>query len=162
MATEDEDKRLFRRVDVLIPFGFRPVGRGAVQSIVHTEKESFHLNDDPVRAALDRIERKVDRLLARLESGDQTPPVQPKRINLSGSGVRFSSDDPLEEGQYLDLAMVLPGESPVALRAVGEVVRQRLLARPSGAVYEIAVSFVDLAPADRESIIRYTFQATGR
>jgi c-di-GMP-binding flagellar brake protein YcgR len=111
---------------------------------------------------LDRIERKVDRLLARLEFGDQTPMVRPQRINLSGSGVRFSSDDPMEEGQYLDLAMVLPGESPVSIHAVGEVVRQRLLARPSGAVYEIAVSFADIAPEDREAIIRYTFQANGR
>jgi hypothetical protein len=146
MAPE-EDKRLFRRVDVLIPFGFRPVGRGGVQSIVQSDREAFQLGDDPVRAALDRIERKVDRLL---------------RINLSGSGVRFSSDDPMEEGQYLDLAMVLPGESPVSIHAVGEVVRQRLLARPSGAVYEIAVSFADIAPEDREAIIRYTFQANGR
>jgi len=161
MATED-DKRLFRRVDVLIPFGFKPVGRGGVQSIVQTEGESFQVSDDPVRVALDRIERKVDRLLARLESGDHIPTLQPRRINLSGSGVRFSNDDPLEEGQYLDLALVLPGESPVSIRAVGEVVRQRLLARPSGAVYEIAVSFVDLASADREAIIRYTFQANGR
>lgn len=161
MATE-EDKRLFRRVDVLIPFGFRPVGRGGVRSIVHTEGELFQVSDDPVRAALDRIERKVDRLLARLESGEHTPAMQPQRINLSGSGVRFSSEDPLEEGQYLDLALVLPGESPVSIRAVGEVVRQRLLARPSGAVYEIAVTFSDLAAADREAIIRYTFQANGR
>jgi c-di-GMP-binding flagellar brake protein YcgR len=162
MASDEGDKRLYRRVDVLIPFGFRPVGRGAVQSIVQGETEAFQVSDDPVRAALDRIERKVDRMLARLESGDRTPTVEPRRVNLSGSGVRFLSDDSLEEGQYLDLAMVLPGDSPVAIRAVGEVVRQRLLARPSGAVYEIAVSFVDLAPADREAIIRYTFQATGR
>ena len=161
MAVED-DKRLFRRIDVLIPFGYRPVGKGGVQSIMQTEREAFQLSDDPVRAALDRIERKVDRLLARLESGDHTLAVQPQRINLSGSGVRFSSEDPLEEGQYLDLAMVLPGDTPVSIRAVGEVVRQRLLARPSGAVYEIAVSFADISPADREAIIRYTFQATGR
>ncbi|MFZ5863081.1 MAG: PilZ domain-containing protein [Nitrospirota bacterium] len=157
-----EDKRLYRRVDVLIPFGFKPVGRGGVQSITQTEREAFHLEDDPVRAALDRIERKVDRLLARLESGEQTPALQPQRINLSGSGVRFSSGDPIDEGQYLDLALVLPGEAPVSIRAVGEVVRQRLLARPSGAFYEIAVTFSDLAAADREAIIRYTFQANGR
>ncbi|MFZ5876682.1 MAG: PilZ domain-containing protein [Nitrospirota bacterium] len=161
MAPE-EDKRLYRRIDVLIPFGFRPVGRGGVQSIMQTEREAFQLSDDPVRAALDRIERKVDRLLARLESGEQAPVLTPQRINLSGSGVRFASDDPMEEGQYLDLAMVLPGESPVSIHAVGEVVRQRLLARPSGAVYEIAVAFADIAPADREAIIRYTFQANGR
>jgi hypothetical protein len=134
MPDNDEDKRLYRRVDVLIPFGFRTIGRGAVEAAVHAEPEPVTLNVDPVRAALERIERKVDRLLARLDSEEQAPSVRPTPINLSGAGVRFPSDEPIEQGEFVDVVMVLPGDAPVRVRAFGEVVRQRLLARPSGAV----------------------------
>jgi hypothetical protein len=161
MAADEQDKRLYRRVDVLIPFGFRTVGRGALAA-VQSEPEPEISHDDPIRGALERIERKLDRLLARIESADQAPPVKPTPINLSGAGVRFPSDDPIEQGEYVDVVMVLPGETPIRVRAFGEVVRQRLVARPSGAVYEIAAAFLHLAPKDREAIIRYTFQANGR
>lgn len=164
MSGEEPDKRLYRRVDVLIPFGFRLVGRSAVEASVRSEPdpEPARPDEDPVRAALARIERKVDRLLARWETNDQSPPVRPTPINLSGAGVRFPSDAPVEQGECVDVAMVLPTEPPLKIRAFAEVVRQRLLARPSGAVYEIAASFIHLAPKDREAIIRYTFQANGR
>ena len=162
MPDNDQDKRLYRRVDVLIPFGFRTIGRGAVEASLHAEPEPVTVSDDPIQGVLERIERKVDRLLARLESEDQAPAVRPTPINLSGAGVRFPSDDPIEQGEFVDVVMVLPGDSPVKIRAFAEVVRQRLVARPSGAVYEIAASFLHLAPKDREVIIRYTFQANGR
>jgi hypothetical protein len=162
MAGSEEDKRLYRRVDVLIPFGFRTIGQGAVVNAVGQDPEPSTEDADPVRAALDRIERKVDRLLARLESEDHAPSLKPTPINLSGAGVRFPSDDTIEQGEYVDVVMVLPGDSPIRIRAFGEVVRQRLVARPSGAVYEIAAAFLHLPPKDREAIIRYTFQANGR
>lgn len=162
MPGDDQDKRLYRRVDVLIPFGFRTVGPRAVEAAVHAETEPETTHDDPVRAAIERIERKVDRLLARIDSADQAPSVKPTPINLSGAGVRFPSDEPIEQGEYVDLVMILPGDSPIKVRAFAEVVRQRLVARPSGAVYEIAAAFLHLAPKDREAVIRYTFQANGR
>lgn len=162
MPGDEQDKRLYRRVDVLIPFGFRTIGRGAVEASIRVEPEPGPVSDDPVRAALDRIERKVDRLLVRLESEELAPAVRPTPINLSGAGVRFPSDEPIEQGEFVDVVMVLPGDSQIRIRAFAEVVRQRLVARPSGAVYEIAASFLHLAPKDRETIIRYTFQANGR
>ena len=162
MSGDDQDKRLYRRVDVLIPFGFRTVGQRAVEAAVQADTEPETTYDDPVRAAIERIERKVDRLLARIDSADQTPSVKPTPINLSGAGVRFPSDEPIEQGEYVDLVMILPGDSPIKIRAFAEVVRQRLLARPSGAVYEIAAAFLHLEPKDREAVIRYTFQANGR
>ncbi len=162
MSADDQDKRLYRRVDVLIPFGFRKVGPRIVEAAVRQDSEPSTEHGDPLRAALDRIERKLDRLLARWESEDQAPSVRPTPINLSGAGVRFPSDDPIEQGEYVDVVMVLPGDSSIKVRAFGEVVRQRLVARPSGAVYEIAASFLHLPPKVREAIIRYTFQANGR
>lgn len=162
MPGDEEDKRLYRRVDVLIPFGFRTVGQGAVTAAVQADPEPETGHHDPVRAALERIERKMDRVLARIDSADHAPGVRQTPINLSGAGVRFPSDDPIEQGEYVDLVMILPGDAPIKIRAFAEVVRQRLIARPSGAVYEIAAAFLHLAPKDREAIIRYTFQANGR
>ncbi|MEO5657577.1 MAG: PilZ domain-containing protein [Nitrospiria bacterium] len=163
MPDDMSDKRLYRRVDVLIPFGFRTVDR----AVVDTARRGVPLRvassgDDPVHAVLERIEHKVDGLLRRLDGGgDDAPPVTLRSVNLSGAGVRFGSEFPVEPGVCVDLVLVLPGEPAHRVRVFGEVVRQRKLARPSGGIYELAVSFLTLSPRDREWLIRYTFQTVG-
>ncbi len=163
MLDDERNKRLYRRVDVVIPFGFRPVERAMVDAALVPEPAPLaEASDDPILAALERIERKVDRVLERLEWDDRSPPMRSMSVNLSGAGVRFGSEWPLESGSCVDLALVLPGEPPMRMRAFGEVVRSRKVGRPSGGLFEIAVSFVTITARDRESIIRYTFQMTGR
>jgi hypothetical protein len=161
--SDPTDKRLYRRVDVVIPFGFRPVDRAVVEALsfpdlVPQARES----PDPLMAMLERIDGKLDRMLDRLESYDRWPSLQETSVNLSGAGVRFGCDVPIAVGVFLEVALVLPGDRPVRICTHGEVVRQTKRGRSRGGAYESAVSFVALSDRDRESIIRYTFQVSGR
>ncbi len=163
MADEPEDKRLYRRVDVVVPFGFRPVDRAAIASITpDVPPHATTPPDDPVMTALERIERQLARVIDRLEWEERSPPIQPTSINLSGAGVRFAGRQALAPGALLELALVLPGDPPIRIRTVGEVVRHKRIGRSPNGSHEIAVRFVNVSDRDRESIIRYTFQVTGR
>ncbi len=161
--SDPTDKRLYRRVDVVVPFGFRPIDRAVVEAIPSLQP-SRHASEssDPLLATLERIEVKLDRILDHLESSDRWPPLQNTSINLSGAGVRFGSDRPIATGAFLELALVLPGDRPVRIHTFGEVVRQTKRGRSKNGAYESAVAFVALSERDRESIIRYTFQIPGR
>lgn len=162
MSDEAPDKRVYRRVDVVIPMGFRPVDRSVVEQARRTESTPESGETDPLHAALTRIEQKVDALIRRQDRHDAAPPVYPLSVNLSGAGVRFGSEWPIEPGVCVELVLILPGDAPHRIHAFGEVVRQRKLARPTGGIYEIAVSFLILSPLDREHLIRYTFQVISR
>lgn len=161
--SDPTDKRLYRRVDVVIPFGFRPVDRAAVEAIPSSRPpRDASESPDPLIAMLERIDVKLDRILDRLESNDRWPPLQNMPINLSGAGVRFGCESPMTPGAFLELALVLPGDRPARICTFGEVVRQTKRGRSRNGAYESAVSFVALSERDRESIIRYTFQVSGR
>lgn len=163
MADEPEDKRLYRRVDVVVPFGFRPADRTAITSIASASPPyAADPPDDPVMAALERIERQLAWVIDRLEWEERSPPVQPTPINLSGAGVRFAGRQALAPGAVLELALVLPGDPPIRIRTFGEVVRHKRIGRAPNGSHEIAVKFVNVSERDREFIIRYTFQVTGR
>ena len=163
MADEPEDKRLYRRVDVVVPFGFRPADRTAVVPIDRElPPHAADPPDDPVMVALERIERQLAWVIDRLEWEERSPPVQPTPINLSGAGVRFAGRQALAPGAVLELALVLPGDPPIRIRAFGEVLRHKRIGRAPNGSHEIAVKFVNVSERDRESIIRYTFQVTGR
>ncbi len=43
--------------------------------------------------------------------------------DVSETGIRFELDDPLANGQSLDVRMTLPGSRPVTINATGTVVR---------------------------------------
>jgi hypothetical protein len=163
VADEPEDKRLYRRVDVVVPFGFRPADRTAVVPIdPELPRRAVVPPDDPVMAALERIERQLAWVINRLEWEERSPPVQPTPINLSGAGVRFAGRQALAPGAVLELALVLPSDPPIRIRTFGEVVRHKRIGRAPNGSHEIAVKFVNVSERDRESIIRYTFRVTGR
>ena len=165
MADEPEDKRLYRRVDVVVPFGFRPSAsdRATITSIASdAPPHAADPPDDPVMAALERIERQLAWVIDRLEWEERSPPVQPTPINLSGAGVRFAGRQALAPGAVLELALVLPGDPPIRIRTFGEVVRHKRIGRAPNGSHEIAVKFVNVSERDRESIIRYTFKVPGR
>jgi len=163
VADEPEDKRLYRRVDVVVPFGFRAMDRATITSIASdVPPHAADPPDDPVMAALERIERQLAWVIDRLEWEERSPPVQPTPINLSGAGVRFAGRQALAPGAALELALVLPGDPPIRIRTFGEVLRHKRIGRAPDGSHEIAVKFVNVSERDRESIIRYTFQVTGR
>jgi len=76
-------------------------------------------------------------------------------VNISGAGLRFRSSQPFRPGQILALALLLPLEVPVLVRALGRVVRTH---PARGGVQEVAVEFTQIREEDRERLVRYVFE----
>lgn len=161
VSDDASDKRLYRRVDVVIPFRFTVSDRAAAEACrVESDSSSVDAveHGDQPQAMLTRIEQKLDRLLKQLEPDERFAEMMPISVNLSGAGVRFASDIPLQPGTILEMTFILPYGTPVRILAFGEVTRSRKVGRPQGAAYETAVAFLVLSDKDRELMIRYTFQ----
>jgi hypothetical protein len=104
---------------------------------------------------LDRIEVKVDDLLR----GDVSRPdhVLDSCIDLSGSGMRFTTDQKSVVGQLIDATMYFDNSHPPSISVLARVVRvdPPNLGRGRSAT---ACTFVAVHESDREHIIRHTFR----
>jgi len=78
--------------------------------------------------------------------------------DLSGGGVRFVAEHPLEPGTRIQATMRLPGRvEPV--RFLGEVVWAKSLTSSTGSLSdsgaEVGVKFLQVDPKDREFLMQY-------
>ena len=81
-------------------------------------------------------------------------------INISGSGLGVCGKSDLTPGQRIILAINLPNSPWRPMYAIGEVVR---IKQPDdGDANDIGINFVEIADADRERIIRFTFEQQRR
>ena len=81
-------------------------------------------------------------------------------INISGSGLGVCGKSDLTPGQRIILAINLPNSPWRPMYALGEVVR---IKQPDdGDANDIGINFVEIADADRERIIRFTFEQQRR
>ncbi|MEE9275465.1 MAG: PilZ domain-containing protein [bacterium] len=115
---------------------------------------------DSIMAALERIEEKLDRLLdpsyTKGAEARETTYESGHCLDLSGSGLRFTSNWPLSDGWYVKVVIQTPEPHPVIVVALARVVRSR---KGEGSnVYQTAALFEAIHEEDREHIIAYIFQ----
>ena len=135
----------------------RPEG---VQTVAEQPSPGQETVADSIMAALERIEEKLDRLL----DSSQTKEAKAKEtafesghcLDLSGSGLRFTSNWPLSDGWNVKVVIQTPEPHPVLVVALARVVRSRK--RPDSDVYQTAALFEAIHEEDRENIIAYIFQ----
>ena len=182
MNTASEERRQFFRIDDYVRLSYSLVSdlRGLPGEAIDTPRQTrdemqkdleaeFNntLNalwrDYPLAAkALSQLNRKLD-LIGAATSGDledSTVGERPTRVNISGSGIAFSSDSMFPAGQLLDLDIVLlPSESP--LRIMARVVDAAVIpgadetdARP----YLVRAEFALRDSAAQETLISHIVQ----
>ncbi len=79
-------------------------------------------------------------------------------VNLSGSGIRFFSEESFSVDSFLTLRLILRPFIPI--QAVGKVLRTTPRKQGRKVVgFEIAVEFTHIAPDDREAIIRHILRS---
>jgi len=152
--------RAYFRVRVDIPLRITPIEDSELEK--HTT-EVLSLVDLPTPEMdlalvgwLDRIERKLDRLLAQQGLLDLDGTVLDRResIDLSAAGFRFESTEPAEPGSAVLVELELP-EVPVRLiRCVGRVTASRTLSDSSR--HAISIAFETIRQSDRDAVVRYT------
>ena len=143
-AREHRDRR--RTLNSIITVGENQ--RGVLRNI----RES-----DPVVAAyLQSLEERLE-TLARLlgREGREVADTPTHDVNLSGNGISFQHDEPMQRGDRLSLELQLFPER-TCLSLLGTVVRmtERRTARGGGR-YQVAVDFTDIHDDDRELLIRH-------
>jgi len=77
------------------------------------------------------------------------------RVNISGGGISFHVSRPLNEGDELDLRLILPPFVPITARAV--VTRVEAV-QAADRLYSVATRFVAMEQDDHERVIRHIFQ----
>ncbi len=113
---------------------------------------------------INSIHRKLDFIIKFLGKTDQENIFNkdPEEVNISGSGMRFTTTEEYKPGDFLDIKLVLPISSGIIIETIGQVVRVNTLAdavQKNDAVrYAIAVKFITINEDDREFIIRYVFK----
>jgi len=86
------------------------------------------------------------------KEGEGQPKVIHQKINISGNGLRFTTENPLEAGQLIGLELSLPEMSNEVIQGVGRVVR---VAATGGNLQEAALELVELEESEQDKIIGF-------
>lgn len=114
----------------------------------HMEHELYNM--------LIEINAKIDFLMNNpLLEKEGLLKAKPKAVNISACGMRFTTKDPADAGDRVEIKMLLPVCPPVPILAYGEVVRVHAL---EDGTYELAVQFTDMDDEVRDAIIQYALK----
>lgn len=111
---------------------------------------------DPALATwLERIERKLDWLIARVEGRDPLPIgcTDAVDVDLSANGIRLVADAGFRLGEDVLVECLVPDVPTRRVRAIARVVRT---APAPGDRAQVAMQFRVIAERDRASIFRFT------
>jgi hypothetical protein len=111
-----------------------------------------------VLECLQEINRKLDRLIEVMTlSVGEVPPDYPGMVrDISGSGLRMETDQPLDDGIFLELKIGLPGREGGFFSSLAEVIRVTEFLSPNGKKsWEAAVRFTAIAESDQDRIVAY-------
>jgi hypothetical protein len=103
------------------------------------------------------LDRKLNMIIDVLSRKDDTFQSRYLDVDISGAGMKFSSDRRLDEGSYLELRIILPCFPDVRIGALGRVIRSHPFSPTSGDEWETAVGFVAMSDNDRDILINYVF-----
>ena len=110
--------------------------------------------------ALWEINRKLDLLINMNLSDDfrQLMQSSPRSVNISAAGLRMVSEQSFDEGDIIEIGLILPQVPPLYVRTAGTVLRAKPVTLGGRQRYAVAVQFLDLSEENREDIIRYLFK----
>jgi hypothetical protein len=160
-------KRGFFRVDDVFPVLFSKVNDVAsrVEARVYTmynsqEVAGLETPEDTVSPKLWNllvdINTKLGMILEHLHlESEGLSKADNLPVNISASGLRFTSSVPFEHGDLIEIKMLLPANPAVGILTHGKVVR---VAQMDDGAYETSLNFVGLGDEVRDIIIQYTLK----
>lgn len=108
-------------------------------------------------AYMEVLDRKLNMIMDVLSRKDDTFQSRYTEVDISGAGIRFSSDRRFDEGSYMELRIILPCFPDVRIGALGRVVRSYPSSPKGGEGWETAVGFAAMSEKDRDILINYVF-----
>ncbi len=176
-----EDRRQDCRADVPVclwielplAFSYEPVELDAA-AFSQWQWEELAVSPDLVKAMVDendltirdplllqmvtRIDWMLTSILRTLGKDKNLKGAIPElaKVNLSGSGIRFFSEQEFPVDSFLVMRLILRPFIP--MQAVGKIIRIESTHQGEEEGFEIAVEFTQIAPDDREAIIRHVLR----
>ncbi|MEX0830886.1 MAG: PilZ domain-containing protein [Nitrospirales bacterium] len=177
-----EDRRQDRRADIPVclwvelplAFSYEPVELDAA-AFSQWQWEELAVSPDLVRAMVDendltirdplllqmvtRIDWMLTSILRTLGKDKDLKRTIPElaKVNLSGSGIRFFSEQEFPVDSFLVLRLILRPFIP--MQAVGKIIWVEPAQQGEAVGFSIAVEFTQIAPDDREAIIRHVLRS---
>ncbi len=163
-TTKTGNRRECSRVDVYIPLGCRLLEKeehGLVKSRISADvmladfKLMPPLANHPLIEPLNLLNQKLDMIIKMVglqREGFHSLPF--KFVSLSGSGMKFSSQQCYSLGDILECKMILTLRQAAAIYTYGEVVR---VGSQSNGCF-INVRFTAIDHAIQERIVRFVFE----
>ncbi len=165
---EDEKYRKAReysRVDAYLPLQVRVVPAEEKKELrSRTSNECMGNLSQPIPDLEDRvlaecmriINSKLDTILNILNmQGPDGPALQTTRVNISGNGLSFESDEQYEINETMELRLILPYLSDCILYVYGDIVRVQKLPDDR---FNISVRYTIIDEDIREKIVKFVFE----
>jgi len=103
------------------------------------------------------LNNKLDFIIEQLTlSGDRSPASFKEVVELSGSGFKFIGDQPMPQGTYLKVDLLIPSTVQFRIELIAEVIRSEAAERGPG--YVMVARIVDIDEASRDAIIESVFK----
>jgi c-di-GMP-binding flagellar brake protein YcgR len=175
---KDESRGYFR-VEVRLPVEFRKISRdeylnlentvryGSTQIIdkvneMHFLKEiisSDERDKGQIYAYVKMIDKKLDMILDLLckSRDDGLYLSRYINVNISGAGIRFTTDVNLHEGEQVELKVILPIPPYPKITSLCDVVRSSACKVNGVANWETALTFTTINEDDRDLLINFIF-----
>jgi hypothetical protein len=156
--------REYSRVDALIPIEVRlvpPEDRLNIKCFITGDaaipeyQAPNDLNDPALNEWLKMLNTKLDAIMGMVAKPQDKPPrISQKKVNISGGGLSFDSNEEYHIGNLLEIKMILPVTLSSTLYVYGEVVD----VRKRDNYFQTAVKFITIDDDIREQIVQFVFK----
>lgn len=157
------ERRTFFRVLTHLPVKCRRVSDAEAEALERAlpQRRAPDMSrvDEALATWLDRIERKLDRVLVHLGIGDPVAfcEADVQEVMLSGAGMSFVTDPPVEPGTRVLVEFEIPGTPAHLVRCLARVIRH-LPPKEEGESASTAVAFDVIHDSDREAIVHHAVE----
>jgi hypothetical protein len=163
----EEDRRSYPRTTTLLPFQVRRLPpheyeglecRVSLGDIVIETSPPLPVGDERLALWLNMLNDKLDYLIRQsAPRQDDTVSMNFEPLDISGSGMSLAAKEQFQQGDLLEIKMVLQTYPAKVLQLYGKVVRVE--AAPSRLDSSITgIEFVGLSEAVRDEILKFDFK----
>ena len=159
-SSSGSDKRSYYRVSSFLPVRcrrVRPSELPGLTSEIQTREAPDVSKVDPGLAEwLDRVETKLDRILVRYETEEESWMTSEGalEVTLSGSGIRFPVCEEVALDSDVLMEITIPGTPKHMVRCIGRVAE----CEAEGKSVTVAAGFRVIAECDRDAVIAHVLE----
>ncbi len=173
------ENREYFRIEVRLPIEFRRISYDEYLNLENSVKHSSTQIIDKVNemrflkeiiskdeketgqihAYIKLIDKKLDMILDLLNKSKDDGIYQNRyiNVNISGAGINFTTDVNLNEGEHVELKVILPFPPYPKITSLCNVVRSIACNINGIANWETALTFTTINEEDRDLLINYIF-----